>query len=64
MTIIVPLPGAWAETAGPLASTVVLFVGFLVLTVVVWAVFRWLAVREQRSPEQRPAEPSDVSGAR
>ena len=47
-----PLPGAWAETAGPLASTVVLFVGFLVLTVVVWAVFRWLTVREQRSPEQ------------
>lgn len=64
VTIIVPLPGAWAETAGPLASTVVLFVGFLVLTVVVWAVFRWLAVREQRSAEQRPAEPSDVSGAR
>lgn len=65
VTIIVPLPGAWAETAGPLATTVVLFVGFLVLTVVVWAVFRWLAVREERaaSTEHRSAD-APVSASR
>ncbi len=49
VTIIVPLPDAWEETAGPLSLTVVLFVGFAVLTVVVWAVFRWLATREERA---------------
>jgi hypothetical protein len=47
--IIIPLPNAWAATAGPLATTVVLFVGFMVLTVVVWAIFRWIAVREERA---------------
>lgn len=47
--IIIPLPNAWAATAGPLTSTVVLFVGFMVLTVVVWAIFRWIAVREERA---------------
>ncbi|MCA1943369.1 MAG: hypothetical protein LDL15_07165 [Yonghaparkia sp.] len=56
VTIIVPLPGAWAETAGPLASTVVLFVGFMVLTIVVWAVFRWLAVREERAAAAQARE--------
>lgn len=61
VTIIVPLPGAWAETAGPLATTVVLFVGFLVLTVIVWAIFRWLAVREERASAR---ETAPVSGSR
>jgi len=47
--IILPLPGSWAETSGPLAQTVVLFVGFMVLTAVIWAVFRWIAAREERA---------------
>lgn len=51
--IIIPLPNAWAATAGPLATTVVLFVGFMVLTVVVWAIFRWIAVREERAATER-----------
>jgi hypothetical protein len=49
VVIIIPLPNAWAATAGPLATTVLLFVGFMVLTVVVWAIFRWLAVRDERA---------------
>jgi len=46
--IILPLPASWAETSGPLAQTVVLFVGFMVLTAVIWAVFRWITAREER----------------
>lgn len=49
VTIIVPLPDAWAETAGPLSLTVLLFVGFGMLTVAVWLLFRWLAARDERA---------------
>ncbi len=47
--IILPLPSSWAETSGPLAQTVVLFIGFMALTAVIWAVFRSITAREERA---------------
>lgn len=52
VVIVLPLPSSWAETSGPLAHTVILFVGFMALTAIIWAVFRGITAREQRAADR------------
>jgi hypothetical protein len=49
VVIVLPMPSSWAEASGPLAQSVLLFVGFMALTAVIWAVFRGITVREERA---------------
>jgi hypothetical protein len=61
LLIVLPLPASWDEVPGTFLVWVLLFVGYCVLAVGVWAFFRF----RKRAPKsvQTPATPADVGGA-